>query len=416
MIVDTLGVTNLRAIEEAEFSFLPGFNLIVGVNGVGKTSALDALGTCLSSVLKRTNRLRSRVKTFSVGDIRIGADALRVECRVRIAEEQYSYLIHQPRESSTPQKTSVGMPRAQVHKTPGISQFIGASPPSALPGSTRGRTLAVLFSTNRAAPSERTLAKGSAAGGMTAAFVESLTNRGLRFGEFAAWMKVQESLRGEHPAAQRVLEACEHAVVRFLPGYRNLRVERDDKPLLVIDRGATAIPVRHLSDGERGSLALVLDLTRRLSQANPELTDPASEAEAVVLIDELELHLHPKWQRQVVHNLTAAFPRCQFIATTHSPQIIGEVPHDHIQIISDGMIYSPPHSFGIDSNRVLEEVMDAHPRNTDAARLLADISRNIVAEQFGQARHLLRQMINSLGEDDPEVLRIKTLLSFLEAE
>ena len=63
-------------------------------------------------------------------------------------------------------------------------------------------------------------------------------------------------------------------------------------------------------------------------------TIPLSEGHAIVLIDELDLHLHPKWQRQIVHNLTKAFPRCQFIATTHSPQIIGEVPHethtDHI--------------------------------------------------------------------------------------
>ena len=123
----------------------------------------------------------------------------------------------------------------------------------------------------------------------------------------------------------RVLAACEESVRRFLPSYQNLRQEGDGRPQLLIDRNSTTIPVRHLSDGERGSLALVLDLTRRLAQANPGMDDPASEAEAVVLIDEIDLHLHPKWQRQIVRNLTVAFPRCQFIATTHSPQVIGEV-------------------------------------------------------------------------------------------
>ena len=143
-------------------------------------------------------------------------------------------------------------------------------------------------------------------------------------------MKVQEALRVEQPAKARVFAACEEAVKHFLPGYHNLRQVGEERPQLCIDRNGTTIPVRQLSDGERGSLALVLDLTRRLAQANPNFADPASEAEAVVLIDELDLHLHPKWQRQIVHNLTEAFPRCQFIATTHSPFVIQALQHGEL--------------------------------------------------------------------------------------
>ena len=146
--------------------------------------------------------------------------------------------------------------------------------------------------------------------------------------------------------------------------------------------------MRQLSDGERGTLALVLDLTRRLAQANPEMTDPAAEAEAVVLIDEIDLHLHPKWQRQIVRNLTAAFPRCQFIATTHSPQVIGEVEHDRIQIIANGQVYSPTHSFGVDSSRVLEEIMDADPRAQEVKALLSQVSQEVGKQQFDSAREI----------------------------
>lgn len=130
----------------------------------------------------------------------------------------------------------------------------------------------------------------------------------------------------------------------------------------VTKRVPTTLEVSQLSDGERGILALVLDLTRRLAQANPSMEDPAAEAEAVVLIDELDLHLHPKWQRQIVTKLTKTFPKCQFIATTHSPQIVGEVGHRRIQMIADGQVYSPTHSYGVDSSRVLEEIMGANPR------------------------------------------------------
>ena len=163
-------------------------------------------------------------------------------------------------------------------------------------------------------------------------------------------------------------------------------------------------------------MALALDLTRRLALANPRLEDPVSEAEAVVLIDELDLHLHPKWQRQIVHSLAAAFPKCQFIATTHSPQVIGEVPHDRIQIIADGEVYSPSHSFGVDSSRVLEEVMEADPRTKEVHELLGEISRLIGRERFERGRELLDDLVGILGESDPEVTRVRTLLDFLEGE
>ena len=415
MIVETLRVANVRAIGEAEFDFLPGFNLIVGINGAGKTSVLDALGTCLSAISRYANASRIRGKTLSANDIRIGADTLEIQCGVRIAAEQYSYLIHKPRASSVPQKKSAGNPRRQVYDTPEISGFIGAAPPirSDEPD---GRAFGVLFSTNRAVPSKRSPKKGVAIGNVTAALADAFANRELRLSEFAAWARVQESLRNEHAAAGRVLDSCERSVARFLPGYENLRVDDEGGRLLVIDRGTTTIPLRHLSDGERGILAVVLDLTRRLAQANPELTDPTLEAAAVVLIDEIELHLHPKWQRQVVHNLATTFPRCQFIATTHSPQIIGEVPHDRIQIMSDGRVYRPTHSLGVDSSRILEEIMRARPRARVVEDLLAEASGAIGVQQFDDARQVLNQLAQFLEPNDPEVTRLTSLIQFLESE
>jgi len=416
MRVTALKLTNLRAIEAAEFSFQAGFNLIVGVNGVGKTSMLDALRVCLSAIAKQANKLRAPVESFTVDDIRVGADALSIECGVQIGGSGYRYLIHKPRQSSAPQEKRAGMPREQVHDTPDKATFLGVSPRSVTGREPGGRPLAVLFSTNRAVPSERAPGKNVSAGGVAAAFADAFANRELRLGDFAAWMRVQETLKLEQASAGRVLAAFEDAVPRFLPGYARLRVDGEERPRLLIDRGNTTVAVRQLSDGERGTLALVLDLTRRLAQANPEMTDPAAKAEAVVLIDEIDLHLHPKWQRQIVRNLTAAFPQCQFIATTHSPQVIGEVEHDRIQIIADGQVYSPTHSYGVDSSRVLEEVMDSDPRTKAVGDLLAKISGAIGQHQFSQARELLTQVVAQLGETDPEVTRIRTLLDFVEGK
>lgn len=415
MRVTALKLANLRAIKAAEFRFRPGFNLIVGINGVGKTSMLDALRVCLSALTKQANRLRTPIESFVVEDIRVGADALSIECAVQIGISEHRYLIHKPRESSAPQEKKAGMPREQVHDTPGKATFLGAAPAPATGREPGGRPLAVLFSTNRAVPSERAPGKNTAAGGTAAAFADAFANRELRLGEFAAWMRAQDALQLESASAGRSLAAVENAVTRFLPGYAHLRADGDERPRLLIDRGSTTVAVRQLSDGERGMLALVLDLTRRLAQANPEMTDPAAEAEAVVLIDEIDLHLHPTWQRQIVRNLTAAFPRCQFIATTHSPQVIGEVEHDRIQIIANGQVYSPTHALGVDSSRVLEEIMDTPSRNADLTSRLAEVSQEIGTQQFDRAREMLAKLEEHEGAG-PDVIRLRTLLDFMEGK
>jgi predicted ATP-binding protein involved in virulence len=161
---------------------------------------------------------------------------------------------------------------------------------------------------------------------------------------------------------------------------------------------------------------MVLDLTKRLAQANPNIDDPAAKAAAVVMIDEIDLHLHPQWQRQIVRNLTTAFPKCQFIATTHSPQVIGEVEHERIQIISHGQVTSPLQSFGVDSSRVLEEIMQSGQRTQGIQELLSRISQAIEAKKYAHAKELVGQLAEQVGEDDPEVTRTRTLLEFMEDE
>ena len=133
-----------------------------------------------------------------------------------------------------------------------------------------------------------------------------------------------------------------------------------------------------------------------------------------MLIDEIDLHLHPTWQREIVHKLTETFPRCQFIATTHSPQVIGEVEHDRIQILTEDGAFSPTHSFGVDSSRVLEEIMEADPRNRQVRDLLSRASHSIDSERFKEARELLGKLDERLGGNDPDVTGLGTLLDFVE--
>ncbi len=401
MIVTDLRLVDLRAIKAAELRFQPGFNLIVGVNGVGKTSVLDALSVCLSVVVKRANKLRTQVKTFLGDDIRIGAGALTIECGIQTGAQEHRYLVHKPRETSAPQKKKAGRPREQVHRTPEVAKFIGDPPSPVSSDEPDGRPLAVLFSTNRSIPSKRGPRKGVTARGVERAFADAFLERELRLGDFGNWLEVQESMRSENPAVGHKLVACEEAVTRFLPDYGNLRQGGEDSPQLWINRSSTPIPVRQLSDGERGILAIVLDLTRRLAQANPNLTDPASEAEAVVLVDEIDLHLHPKWQRQIVHNLTKTFPRCQFIATTHSPQVVASVQPDQVLLLAPNEIIHPDRSLGMDSNWILRHLMEADDRPEVAMAAIQSVESLIGEGTFEKARAAISKAKEN-GLDLPE--------------
>jgi predicted ATP-binding protein involved in virulence len=415
MIVSRHKLANVRAVEAAEFSFKPGFNLIIGVNGVGKTTALESLAVSLAAISRQVSGLKGPTHSLTVSDIRASADALMVETEVNHSEKSYSYVIHQPRETNVADSSREGQSRGLTFSTPAKSTFIGPKPPAA-DGRRVLRPLALLFSTRRALPSDRAPTKSAALGGHAAAFAEAFSARELRLGEFAAWMRAQTVLSAETPNSARVLEAFENAVRRFLPEYKNLRVSEEATPSLLIDRRGVGIPVRLLSDGERGSLALVLDLTRRLAQANPGLSDPAEDGAGVILIDEIDLHLHPKWQREIVHKLPEAFPKLQFIATTHSPQVIGEVERDRIQIMGRGAVFSPTHSFGVDSSRVLEEIMDAPPRASEMHGLLKLLSEHVRSMDIRSAKDIVESLSERLGANDPEVIRATTLLDFLEGE
>ena len=435
-----LKLANLRAIDTAEFRFQPGFNLIVGVNGVGKSTALDALRICASRLLPSITESRARAIAFAVDDIRDGLPFLDVELSLALDTEVFRLTRRQWRETfATDDPENLERLRREIldserlrerartllreiEESHGVSDSDAYSPPLAELKKAARTTATVphciYFSTNRSVASNASSSKGKTAGGKAVAYAEALVSRPMYVTQFADWMRVQQVLGAEQPAAARHLEVLESAIARFLPEYSNLRPGEEDSSGLVISHGGTTLDVAKLSDGERGVLALVLDLARRLSQANPTLADPLAESSAVVLIDEIDLHLHPKWQRQIVRNLTAAFPRCQFIATTHSPQVIGEVEHDRIQIIANGQVYSPTHSFGVDSSRVLEEIMDADPRDPEISRLHAEVSRAIGEQDLTKARAALQKLVGrmELGENDPDVARLRILVDFIEGK
>jgi len=416
MIIKNLNLTNLRAYTQATFEFKPGMNLLVGINGVGKTTVLDAIRICLSRILPEITASRSPKQSFEISDIKIASKNLQVSCDFEYLEKDFNFLIHKQKETSV--ENQPGKPREQVTETP---DFEKASPelstlfPNA--DKLRSQPIAIYFSTKRSLLVDQKPAASSSAGGKAAAFAESLSlNREFNLRIIAQWFKVQQELGSEKSIALRHLAVLAKAVEDFLPDFKNLHViDLDDIPQLYIDKNGTSLNVRHqLSDGERGVLSMVLDIAKRLSQANPDLDDPLSDGVAIILIDELDLHLHPKWQRTIVDNLTRVFPKCQFIVTSHSPQIIPSLEPERIQLIRNDEIIIPDRTLGMDSNWILNHLMEAHDRPDDALKAIEHVTQLINEAEFDKARKAMMEYSTKDSFDFPEWAILEARIARLE--
>lgn len=422
MRIKKLTVTNLRGFTHAEFDFQPGMNLLVGVNGVGKTTVLDAVRVCMTRVLPEITASQNRKEKFEAEDVNIMADKknLQVSCDIEI--NNLILNVTQLKPETNVVEDQAGNPRAQVmetHDDPIITTKGYKLDPDTKKSNTQ--PLVIYFSTRRSLFVEHKVSSSAASRGQAAAFSEALSiNRESNLRVLAEWYKVQKVLGEERPIAVRHIAVLNEAIKVFMPGFDNLVVNEKVKgePHFTIDKNGIPLNVRYqLSDGERGMLALVLELAKRLSQANPEMDNPL-EGEGVVLIDELDLHLHPKWQRTIVENLERTFPNLQFIATTHSPQVIGEVDAKHITIIDKTIVekstYNPAISFGLDSSSVLEEILDSSPRNKSINKSLNELFGLIDEEKLKEAKNKLEELKEILGPNNPDIVRSETMINFFQ--
>jgi len=407
--IKRLQLVHVRPFERAELDFRPGLNLLVGINGAGKSTILEALAICLSRILPGISASKSRPRAFGAEDIRVAAPYLDAELVIEIDGQEFRYLRHQQRErfvSGTPgavapwdrvrlerQRARPGRLRErlrELQETPAAPDLDTYTPElgalRAAVRSARDRPLGIYFSTARSVIPAKVASSKRAVGGEAAAFADALASRELHLGELAAWMGVQELLRAEHPRAAKHLAALRRAARGFLPECKSLRAELAPRPRLLVDKDGLTLDARQLSDGERSLLALALDLARRLSQANPHAADPVKQGRAVVLIDELDLHLHPRWQRTIVQRLPEVFPRCQFIATTHSPEIIAGVEPEQVVLLTASGPMRPDRSLGMDSNWILRNLMEADDRPAEAMDALRAVEAAIQRSAFKKAR------------------------------
>nr|PMJ98454.1 recombinase RecF [Vibrio cyclitrophicus] len=230
---------------------------------------------------------------------------------------------------------------------------------------------------------------------------------------------LQEELNQKSNIGNKALDSVRNAVYKFLPGFSDLKLKR--APLdMVINKDGQEFSVLQLSQGEKSLLALVADISRRLTMLNPLLSNPL-EGSGLVLIDEVDLHLHPSWQQKVIQRLENTFPNIQFIVTTHSPQVCHTLDSDNIWLLKDGKKFKAPKGVrGAISSWVLRNLfyVEERPPEDEITQILSRYKKLVYADKYNteDARSMRKVLIDNFGKDYDTIIELDLYIENKEWE
>ena len=456
MRVKHLSASHFRGFEKLDIDFsATNLTVFIGTNGQGKSSLLDLIAAHLNQFVFNLNqKFMKREGTdgfLQNKDIKNFSTEMQSKIRFLVPP---NYL---PKEQDTPYEPSdtILLNAANdysEHKiddvffsfSKNLGQKIILKPFFSAPVFAYYRASRTVNSdaivTNEQMPSVFTPLK---------AYDNAFSKTQNNFDDFFTWFKIEEdeenaAIRQEknfdlrNPQLEVVRTAITH-FFSFLSGdkYGNLRIERANNSenqgmsyksngtsILVLDKNDENLSVNQLSDGEKSVIMLVCDIARRLAIANPiekngDFSTILKNGNGVVLIDEIDLHLHPLWQKEILQALVKTFPSLQFIVTTHSPYVVTHLDLDdsQVQVLSitkNGVI--PVASKGKDLSTASFEIFGVERRPKQYQSLIDDLFREFEAEtpNFSVLDKKFLDLKKRLGATDPEVQSAKIILEGLK--
>ena len=260
------------------------------------------------------------------------------------------------------------------------------------------------------------------------AYEDALTKRSFNFHRFFTWFKGQENIVRQAPE-HRHLDYVKEAIYRMLNDdeiegkfydlqtyYVHLPEEGE---LEIRKRGElTPIKVSQMSSGEKSLFALVSDLARRMCILNPHKPNPL-ESNGIVLIDEIDLHLHPRWQRKVLPRLQEIFPNVQFLATTHSPMVLQNMDPSRscaYVLKSNATVQRLQYFAGWDIRDLLYKHYGVKARPSKVQKRIDEMLELIEqgeSDTLEKARHILKELKEQLGSEDPAIIDAQNSLELL---
>lgn len=430
MYLEKLKLHNFRCYEKLEIDFNRQLTVLVGKNGSGKTTVLEAIAIALGTwfvgfnivnakgINKRTDPLRKAYQIGATDDVQTQFP-VEIEAWGKI-EESKDQILHWKRELYTPTGTMTTKDAKEIVE-------YAAEYQKAI---SEGRTdiylpMVAYYGTGRLWDYHRQKRNDVfKVSSRTNGYIDCLdgtANVKLMMDWFQImtinkYQRQEENLES-NPELDTVYLAMEKCLTN-LSGYSDVKIRYNmgtqelDVYYSEQDKQRMRIPLNQLSDGYKGMISLVADIAYRMATLNPQLgTEVLSKGDGVVLIDEVDLHLHPAWQQKVIDNLMNIFPKVQFIVSTHAPAIISSVKTDKLRILSNKEVCMTANQvYGKDVNSVMKEIMGVNDRPDQFVELFEKFYRLLSEKKYDDAGAVLDKLDEERGYHDPEIAKCRVKL------
>ena len=430
MKLKNMKISNYRCFKEVEIDFDDHFTLVVGKNGAGKTTILDAVAVSVStfllgidggvsrSILKDDSRYEFHdlngtidpqhqfpVSIESIGDC---LDQQNVRWIRSLNSESGNTTIKDARELTNIAK------KVQNQIMTGDKSLV--LPLLSYYGTGR------LYAQKKEKKNIKSLTEFKRQVGYVACMAaESNDKLMLNWFQMQTLKSLQEQQKTGILERPLLLKTVEKAICRSferISGARNASLIFDlDTHRLVLEfetaeGNAQKFTMDEMSGGYKNTLSMIGDIAYRMAVLNPMLGDLVLEkTPGIVLIDEIDLHLHPQWQQTILSDLHAVFPCIQFIVSTHAPEVINSVPREQIRVLDNGKIYmSAAQTYGRDANSILREVMNVSERPTDIKQRMDLFYAYMDEDNYEEANRVLTEIEAIVGTTDPDIAAARTSL------
>ena len=420
MYIKSLSLKNYRCYEKIDMEFNSEYTVLVGVNGAGKSTILDALATALGSYIAGFDGIASN------GIARDDAHRKMYELGSRVdSEEQYPVEISakcliDEQEILWKRSLHSNDGRTHIRDAKKIMDY-GMLLQDKVRAGDKGAILPFIayYGTGRLYMQKRQKRKTDDETRFTRTTgyvdcLDSASNDKLMM----RWFKQMTEIQIQEGVKIPELEVVKHAMGKCFSGAENTediaqfeyKMKTQEIEITYQKNGKKEkLPMRMLSDGLKITISMVADIAYRMAVLNPQLLDHIlDETPGIVLIDEVDMHLHPEWQKRIMADLHYIFPKVQFIVTTHSPSVLANVTREHILLLEDGEIYMPQQAtYGRDVSTILQQMMKVEVRPKKVLKIISDFYKFLSAEEYDRAKELLNELENILGSEDADVVQAR---------
>lgn len=431
MYLEQLKLHNFKCFENLELQFHPQMTVIVGTNGAGKTTILEGAAIAVSTVFTQMDGLSGRgidksqahLKAYAAGStkdiqaqypVEIAAQACRQDSHLR-----WTRTLNKPDGNTTvkdaKEMTGLGVAlqnelRSGNQET--ILPFIAYYGTGRLWDYHRQKQTDV-FEKNNRLNGYIDCVDGTAQIKLMMNWFHKMTIQKYQNQELGMQgIPELEAVFAAMEACYKRITGCNEVKMQYNMGTRELEVAYRDKT-----EEWMRIPVNQLSDGYKSTISLVADIAYRMAVLNPQLFDRVcTETDGIVLIDEVDLHLHPTWQQRILEDLCAIFPKVQFIVSTHAPAVISTVKSENIIVLENGEANEPAGEvYGRDTNTIISSLMGASERLPRIREMFTEFYNFVYEENAAEAERVLSQLKNEIGNTDPEIAGCNIKLKLLKA-